>query len=188
MAKTETRWFTIHKPEKYSSGERFTQIGFSNLGAAMGKLTKIGGKNLYLYLVSNSNGYDFELKVANYANWLGDPIYDGDGTKNSKDSTYRNQVKEGLKQLEEAGFIVQKYPNVYDFYEMGVETNNDICNTSFVLEQSVSNEKKVDEVNSLLQSKEKVIYLKQSVPNETKSSEKENLSQIGQSVIEHFDF
>lgn len=170
MAKTETRVFIVHKPEKY---DRFTQVGFKNLGKAMGKLDKIGAKNLYLYLVSNANNIDFELKVANYANWLGDPTYNADGTKNAKDSTYRNQINTGIKQLIEAGYLVQKYPGVYDFFEEGVETNNSNCNNLTDLEQSV-----IKETNS--SKNNKVIHLEQSVTKETNDNKSDNLTDLEQ--------
>ena len=118
MAKTETRFFTIHKSDAIG---RFTQVNFEHLGKALGVLTKVGAKNLYLYLISNQNNYDFELKVANFANWLGDPIYDDEGVKTNKSATYRKQINDGIEQLIECGYLVQKYPgvsNIYDFHEV----------------------------------------------------------------------
>ena len=169
MAKTDTRYFSIHKPENYN---RFIQVGFDNAGIAMGKLTKVGAKNLYLYLVSNKNNYDgFELKVANYANWLGIPIYDEEGNKiESASATFRKQVKEGIAQLIEEGYLVQRFPNVYDFYEGGVETNSSECNNQLRMEQSVSEITNSSESNDLFQ-------MKQSVSNGTISNDRNSLLQ-----------
>lgn len=186
MAKTETRTFIIRKQDKY---DRFTQVGFENLGRAMGKLDKVGGKNLYLYLVSNANNIDFELKVANYANWLGDPTYNEDGNKDStKDAKYRNQIKEGIKQLIEANYLIEKYPTVYEFFEGGIERNNSVWNKSNDLEQIVSNEINFSKSNELLQSKEKVVVLKQIVPNETKLDKSNNLSQMKENGGTQYNF
>lgn len=176
MAKTDTRYFIVHKPVKY---ERFTQVGFKNLGKAMGKLDKVGAKNLYLYLVSNANNTDFELKVANYANWLGDPIYNEDGTKNNKDATYRNQVNKGIEQLIEEGYLVQKYPGVFDFFEEGSVINDNDCNNLIDLEQSVTEVTNSSENN-------KVIHLEQSVTkeiNDNKSNNSSDLEQLFQNMF-----
>lgn len=186
MAKTEVRTFIIHKQDKY---DRFIQAGFKNAGIAMGKLDKVGGKNLYWYLMSNANNIDFELKVANYANWLGDPMYDEDGVKNgTKSAKYRNQVKEGITQLIEAGYLIEKYPGVYEFFEGGIKTDNSECNKNDDLEQIVSEKTDFSESNKLLQSKEKIIVLKQIVSNETNLDESNNLSQKEESVTCQFDF
>jgi NOL1/NOP2/fmu family ribosome biogenesis protein len=122
MAKTQTRYFVVHKPEKYD--DRFVQIGYSALGVAMGKLEKKGSKNLYLYLASNANNYSFELKVANYANWLGDPAYNEDGSSNeTKMNTYSGHIKTGVAEMLKEGYLVEKFPGVYDFYEGGRNDN-----------------------------------------------------------------
>ena len=186
MAKTETRTFIIRKQDKY---ERFTQVGFENLGKAMGKLDKVGGKNLYLYLVSNANNIDFDLKVANYANWLNDPVYNDDGTKNeTKDAKYRNQVKEGIKQLIQANYLVEKYPNVYEFFEGGIKINNSIQNKNDDSKQIVSEKTNYSESNKSFQMEEKVIHLKQIVPNERNLDNSNNLSQMEETVKCQFDF
>lgn len=186
MAKTEVRTFIIRKQDKYN---RFTQVGFENLGRAMGKLDKVGGKNLYLYLVSNANNIDFDLKVANYANWLGDPTFDIDGNKDgTKDAKYRNQIKEGIKQLLEAKYLIEKYSNVYEFFEGGIETNNDNRNKNDDSKQIVSKEIDCSKSNKMFQSEEKVIHLKQIVPNGKDLDKSNNLSQIEESVKCQFDF
>ena len=157
MAKTQTKYFIIHKPEKYD--DRFVQIGFTALGIAMGKLEKKGSKNLYLYLASNANNYNFELKVANYANWLGDPAYDKNGTPiTTKMNTYSGHIKAGIEELIKEGYLVEKFPGVYDFYEGGVNDNLS------------DNEQNVEEVTNY-----------QNVIN---CSENDNLSDMGQNVIE----
>ena len=87
----------------------------------MGRLDKKGSKNLYLYLVSNANNFSFELKVANYANWLGDPAYDKNGKANeTKMNTYSGHIKTGIEEMLKEGYLVEKFPGVYDFYEDGV--------------------------------------------------------------------
>ena len=162
----DTRYFIIHKEDKY---DRFIQVGFDNAGIAMGQLTSIGAKNLYLYLVANKNGKDdFELKVANYANWLGDPVYDEKGNKiDSKHATYRNQINTGIKQMLEKGYLVEKYKNsgVYDFYEMGTleqiisnEINSNKSNNLSSLEQIVSEKTNVVDIDKVLQPKVKIVY------------------------------
>ena len=162
MAKEETRYFITHKPSQYT--ERFMQVDFKNLGIAMGKLSKIGAKNLYLYLVSNADNFQFELKVANYANWLGDPIFEGDIKNEGKSATYRKQVNDGIKQLEEAGYLVEKFPKIYDFYEFGINSSG--SNNQLHLEQIVTKETKSSNNDNLLQMKPKVL-LEQSVTDET---------------------
>lgn len=175
MAKTETRFFSIHKPEIY---DRFIQVGFDNAGIAMGKLTKVGAKNLYLYLVSNKNNFDsFELKVANFANWLGMPLFDENNVRNeSLSATYRKQVNEGIAQMLQEGYLVQRFPNVYDFYEGGANvTNSSECNNLLRMKQSVSEITNSSECNNLLQKE-------QSVTNETNSNECNNQLQKEPSV------
>jgi len=186
MAKQETRFITVHKEEKY---DRFTQVGFNNLGAAMGILDSVGGKNLYLYLVSNANNMEFELKVANYANWLNDPIYREDGTKNdNKSAKYRKQINSGIDQLVEKGYLVQRYPAVYDFYEGGIVTGSSNCNKNDQLEQIVTDETNGYDCNQKLQMKQKVTVLKPAVTNETKKDNCNDLLQMEQSVPIYFEF
>ena len=182
MAKTETRYFSIHKPNNY---DRFIQVGFENAGIAMGKLTKIGAKNLYLYLVSNKNNYEsFELKVANFANWLGTPIFDKNGNRiESLSATYRKQVNEGIAQMIQAGYLVQKFPNVYDFYEGGIsEINSSESDNQLQMKQIVSENTNSSESNNLLQDELSVTELKQIVLDETDSNECNNQLQKEQIV------
>ena len=117
----ETKNFTIHKPEKYDG--RFIQADFSNLGKVMRDLSGVG-KNLYFYLLANQNGFDFEVIVSNYSNWLGDSIYTAAGEKSkSKHDTYKKQIKNAIDDLVAHGYLVQRFPNVYDFYEVAQCSN-----------------------------------------------------------------
>lgn len=162
----DIRTFIVHKQ---SEGKRFTQIDFFTLGKAMGVLDKIGGKNLYLYLASNADNFKFEFKVANFANWLGDPMYTEEGKKiESSSAKYRKQVNTGIEDMIKAGYLVEKYPNVYDFFVDGSGKNCDDCDKLSSLEQSVT------EV-TICSEKNKNDFLEQSVTKGKICYEGENL-------------
>lgn len=153
----ETRWINIHKKEK---SQRFTQIDFETLGTAMGKLEKKGSKNIYLYLASNKDKFNFEFKVANYATWLGESVFDenGQSLKTPYDK-YTKQVREGIAELTEKGYLVEEPvgSKVYHFYVEGINdeksikrlevvetTNSRITDEDFLTDGQLNNQKSIN--------------------------------------------
>lgn len=147
MANVNTRVFTIHRTAKYNKS--FVQLDYENVGVVFGKLTKVGAKNLYIYLMSNKDNYQLTMFAADYANWLGKSYSkDGKVINESLRSAIGKQLNEGIKQLIEEGYLVEVVPNtLYEFYEYGVEEQTG---------KKVPDEKKIPESEEKSQVEQKV--------------------------------
>lgn len=97
--------FTIHKPK---AEKPFLQINESNIGKAAGILKPCGLK-LYLYLCSNENGFEWKLNATAYKKWL---------QTESDEASVRKAIRDGLADLIENKYIIDKGKEIYDFYEV----------------------------------------------------------------------
>lgn len=75
----------------------FLGLNVDSVGSAAGKL-KFCGLKLYLYLMSNSDGYTWTMNPSAYAKWLGID-YKVSGR------SVRKAIDDGVKDLIENGFI-----------------------------------------------------------------------------------
>ena len=91
------KWIRIHKPKVT---DRFLQISHSDWMHANKTLSPFG-LQVYLYLASNNDNYEFALSPAD--------ALERAGIKNTTFHKY-------MKFLEEEGYLVWKHGNVYDFY------------------------------------------------------------------------
>ena len=91
------KWIRIHKPKVT---DHFLQISHSEWMNANKTLTPFG-LQLYLYLASNNNNYEFALSPA-----------DAEERAGIKLTTFRKY----MRLLEEQGYLVWKHGNVFDFY------------------------------------------------------------------------
>jgi len=91
------KWIRVHKPKVT---DRFLQITHSDWMNANKTLTPFG-LQLYLYLASNNDNYEFALSPA-----------DAEERAGIKLTSFRKY----MRRLEEEGFLVWKHGNVYDFY------------------------------------------------------------------------
>ena len=91
------KWIQVHKPRVT---ERFLQISHEDWMQANKTLTPFG-LQLYLYLASNNNNYEFALSPA-----------DAEERAGIKLTTFRKY----MRRLEEEGYLVWKHGNVFDFY------------------------------------------------------------------------
>jgi len=91
------KWIKVHKPKVT---DRFLQITHSDWMNANKTLTPFG-LQLYLYLASNNDNYEFALSPA-----------DAEERAGIKLTSFRKY----MRRLEEEGFLIWKHGNVYDFY------------------------------------------------------------------------
>ena len=91
------KWIRIHKPRVT---DRFLQISHEDWMNANKNLTPFG-LQLYLYLASNNNNYEFALSPA-----------DAEERAGIKLTSFRKY----MRRLEEEGYLVWKHGNVFDFY------------------------------------------------------------------------
>lgn len=113
---------TIHRGEKYDPP--FVSMDLLNVGLAFGKLTSVGAKNLYVYLMGNKDGFCYQLLPAAYAKWLGFTNYITEDGKVDK-SVYnkvKKQLDTGIEEMIKYGYLKQGVnETVYDFYEYGYD-------------------------------------------------------------------
>lgn len=91
------KWIRVHKPKVT---DRFLQISHSDWMTANKTLTPFG-LQLYLYLASNNDNYEFALSPA-----------DAEERAGIKSTSFHKY----MKILEEEGYLVWKHGNVFDFY------------------------------------------------------------------------
>lgn len=91
------KWIKVHKPKVT---DRFLQITHSDWMNANKTLTPFG-LQLYLYLASNNDNYEFALSPA-----------DAEERAGIKSTSFHKY----MRRLEEEGYIVWKHGNVFDFY------------------------------------------------------------------------
>ena len=91
------KWIQVHKPRVT---ERFLQISHEDWMQANKTLSPYG-LQLYLYLASNNDNYEFALSPA-----------DAEVCAGIKNTSFRKY----MKRLEEEGYIVWRKGNVFDFY------------------------------------------------------------------------
>ena len=91
------KWIKVHKPKVT---DRFLQIAHSDWMTANKTLTPFG-LQLYLYLASNNDNYEFALSPA-----------DAEERAGIKSTSFHKY----MKILEEEGYLVWKHGNVFDFY------------------------------------------------------------------------
>ena len=78
----------------------FLGLNIDSVGVAAGKL-KLCSLKLYLYLMSNSDGFTWNLNPVAYANWLG-----VDYSNASEARKVRKSINDGIADLKECGFLV----------------------------------------------------------------------------------
>ena len=91
------KWIRVHKPKVT---DRFLQIAHSDWMTANKTLTPFG-LQLYLYLASNNDNYEFALSPA-----------DAEERAGIKSTSFHKY----MRRLEEEGYLVWKHGNVFDFY------------------------------------------------------------------------
>lgn len=91
------KWIKVHKPRVT---ERFLQISHEDWMTANKTLTPFG-LQLYLYLASNNDNYEFALSPA-----------DAEERAGIKSTSFHKY----MRRLEEEGYLVWKHGNVFDFY------------------------------------------------------------------------
>ena len=91
------KWIQVHKPRVI---ERFLQISHEDWMKANKTLSPYG-LQLYLYLASNNDNYEFALSPA-----------DAEVCAGIKNTSFRKH----MKRLEEEGYIVWRKGNIFDFY------------------------------------------------------------------------
>lgn len=182
MGAEKARVITIHRTSKYE--KQFIQVDYENIGKVFGKLSKTSSKNLYIYFMRNKDGFVSTLSVSDYANWLGDP-YAKDGVilNQSIRAKYNKQIREGLDELIEYGYIVGNAQGfVFDFYEFGTKSSES--------NELLQEEQKVTEVTNCSESDKKFSEVtdcsvkEQIVSEVTDSSESDKLSSQEQIVSE----
>lgn len=136
MAAETIRNVHINKQDKYEGN--FTQADTEALGIAAGKL-KLVGIRLYIYLIGNRNNYNFSLSPFAYGRWYGVDYLDEEANKidESKRSSVNKALREGIKNLTEAGYLKLIVPNNYEFYEFGEQTVPQETNCSSENKQSL---------------------------------------------------
>lgn len=113
----------INKKDRYDSD--FTQIDTAILGIVSQTLTH-NGLRLYLFLISNKNGFEFDLSPLAYARWLGRNYKDGDKVDNTVRTNVNKDIRRGIEDLIEKGYLIEVKKDTFEFYEGGshVETSN----------------------------------------------------------------
>ena len=96
--------FTIKKEPLQA---HFLGINVENVGNASGCLKHCGLK-LYLYLMSNSNGFTWNMNPSAFANWLG-----ADYSNASEARKVRKTISDGIEDLKEHGFLKEEDLDVY---------------------------------------------------------------------------
>ena len=91
------KWIRVHKPRVT---DRFLQISHADWMNANKTLTPFG-LQLYLYLASNNDNYEFALSPA-----------DAETRAGIKSTSFHKY----MRRLEEEGYLIWKHGNVFDFY------------------------------------------------------------------------
>ena len=135
MAVETIRNIKINKRNKYEKD--FTQVDTRALGIAAGRL-KLVGLRLYLYLVSNKNGFNFTLSPLVYDRWYGvDYINETGELDQSKRSAVNKAIRDGLNNLKDMGYIKEIATNNYEFFEDCQKADSSSENKLFLKEQFV---------------------------------------------------
>lgn len=138
MAVETIRNIKINKRNKYEKD--FTQVDTQMLGIAAGQL-KLVGLRLYLYLVSNKNGFNFTLSPLAYGRWYGvDYINETGELDQGKRSAVNKAIRDGLNNLKDMGYVKEIATNNYEFFEDCQKTDSSSENKLFLKEQSVPSE------------------------------------------------
>ena len=87
------------KIEKEPLQPHFLGLNIDNIGSASGCLKHCGLK-LYLYLMSNSDGFTWNMNPSAFANWLG-----MDYSNASEARKVRKVISDGIVDLKENGFL-----------------------------------------------------------------------------------
>ena len=87
------------KIEKEPLQPHFLGLNIDNIGNASGCLKHCGLK-LYLYLMSNSDGFTWNMNPVAFANWLG-----ADYSNASEARKVRKTISDGILDLRENGFL-----------------------------------------------------------------------------------
>lgn len=80
----------------------FLGLNIESVGIAAGKLKPCGLK-LYLYLMSNSDGFIWNMNPAAFAKWLG-----LDYSNASEARKARKAVSDGIIDLKESGYLIEE--------------------------------------------------------------------------------
>ena len=81
----------------------FLGVNVDSMGNAAGSL-KFCGLKLYLYLMSNSDGFEWNMNPSAYAKWLG-VDYEKSGR------SVRKAIDDGIKDLKDNGFLKEEKGN-----------------------------------------------------------------------------
>lgn len=92
---------------------QFLGLNIQTAGQAAGKL-KLCGLKLYLYLMSNADGFTWTMNPQAYANWLGIEDYSKSGR------TVRKAIEDGITDLRANGFIEVNADGSYNILEQFV--------------------------------------------------------------------
>ena len=107
------RKITVHK-EKVTDEKTgkaivpFVQIAQPNIGEAAGLLKPCGLK-LYIYLCCNKDGYEWNLNVSAYRNWL--------KQEGVSDAGIRKAIRDGIEDLLDKHYMKQVDEGEYEFSE-----------------------------------------------------------------------
>ena len=95
------------KIEKEPLQPHFLGLNIDNIGNASGCLKHCGLK-LYLYLMSNSDGFTWNMNPVAFANWLG-----ADYSNASEARKVRKTISDGILDLRENGFLKEDGLDAY---------------------------------------------------------------------------
>lgn len=95
------------KIEKEPLQPHFLGLNIENIGSASGCLKHCGLK-LYLYLMSNSDGFTWNMNPVAFANWLG-----ADYSNASEARKVRKTISDGILDLRENGFLKEDGLDAY---------------------------------------------------------------------------
>lgn len=95
------------KIEKEPLQPHFLGLNIDNIGSASGCLKHCGLK-LYLYLMSNSDGFTWNMNPVAFANWLG-----ADYSNASEARKVRKTISDGILDLRENGFLKEDGLDAY---------------------------------------------------------------------------
>ena len=116
--------FITHKAKLNNS---FTGIHTATLGCAVGELKPCGLK-LYLYLSGNKDGFQWTLNPSAFAAWMGLNYSDSNTSR-----AVRKVINDGISDLIEKGYLVQKSKDLFDFLEQKVPKKVIVWNKKFLL-------------------------------------------------------